>query len=168
MLISAPESTTGVSFSKSRVCFKHPFRAIWLQHNLCNLYRVLFRDVYRDVYVASAEAEVAELKPESFEIPECLGAGVDMGLLLEAVVVAFGFEHHGHPVVSCVMRWLFMATANYVYHIIFFSCRTFRGQANACRVRQKQISLIWRKRDATFHPRVLRCCFRPRGIPSRN
>ena len=81
--------------------------------------------------MTSAEAEVAEFKSEAFEIPERLGAGVDMGLFLETVVVAFGFKHHRDPVVSGVDRWLFMATANNINYInhSFVSCRTFKGQA---------------------------------------
>jgi hypothetical protein len=36
------------------------------------------------------------------------------------------------------------------------------------RATRKRYGLMGEKRDATFHPRVLRCCFRPRGIPSRS
>jgi hypothetical protein len=100
--------------------------------------------------VTSAKAEVAEFKPESFKIPERFNTRVDMRLFFETVVVAFGFKHHSHPIVSCVNRWLFMATAHYTYHIIFCSCRTFRGQANACRVRQKRDMLCLEKKEMRF------------------
>ena len=108
--------------------------------------------------MTSAEAKVAEFKPEVFKIPERLGAGVDMRLLFETVVVAFGFKHHGHPVVSCVNRLLFMATAIYILHIVFCSCRAFIGhiQSGVPRATKNRYGLMGEKRDATFHPRVLR------------
>jgi hypothetical protein len=87
--------------------------------------------------MTSSEAEVAEFEPKSFKISERLNTRVDMRLFFKTVVVAFGFKHHGHPIISCVNRWLFMATAHYINHS-FFSCRTLKGQAKACRVRQKR------------------------------
>jgi len=125
-------------------------------------------DIDWKMHMTSAKSEVAEFKSKSFKILKRLGAGVDMRLFFKTVEVAFGFKHHGHPVVSCVNRWLFMATAIYIYHTNFFSCRVFVGQAKACRTRQKRYCLAGEKRDATFHLRVLRCCFRPRSIPSRS
>ena len=168
MFVSTPESTSLVTFAESGVCLKHLSGTIGFKHGLGGLNGVLLRDINRDMYVISAKSKVAEFKSKSFKIPERLGAGIDMRLFFETVEVAFGFKHHGHPVVSCVNRWLFMATANYIYHTIFCSCRVREGQANACRTRQKSNCLSGEKGDATFHLRVLRYCFRPRGILSRS
>jgi hypothetical protein len=128
VLVTAPESTTWVALSEPWVHLKQLLGTVGFEHDLSGLNGVLFRDVDWEMHVTSAKAEVAEFKPEVFEFPERLGAGVDMRLLLEAVVVAFGFEHHGDPVVSCVMRWLFMASAIYILHG-FVSCRAFVGRA---------------------------------------
>jgi hypothetical protein len=100
------------------------------------------------------EAEITELKTKSFQVPECLDADVDINLFSKTIVSVVSDEHHGHPVIAGVIRNLFRATANYIFHNNFFSCRTFRGQANACRVRQKRYYLAGEKRDATFHLRV--------------
>ena len=104
MFVPAPESTAGVALVESGVSLEHFLGTVGFEHGLCGFDGVLFRDVDGEVYVASAKAEVAEFKPEAFEISERLDAGVDVGLLLEAVVVAFGLKHHGDPVVPCVMR----------------------------------------------------------------
>ena len=106
--------------------------------------------------MVKGETEVAELEPEAFQVVERLDADVDIDLFSKTVVSVVGDEHHSHPVIAGVTRNLFRATANYIFHIEFFSCRTFRGQANACRVRQKRVWFDWRKRDAAFHLRVLR------------
>jgi hypothetical protein len=66
-----------------------------------------------------------------------LDTDVDVDLLSKTVVSVVGDEHHGHPVIASIIRNLFRATANYIFHTEFFSCRTFKGQAKACRVRQK-------------------------------
>ncbi len=68
---------------------------------------------------------------------ERLEKNVDIDLFSKTVISVVGDEHHGHPVIAGVTRNLFRATANYIFHNNFFSCRTFRGQANVCRVRQK-------------------------------
>jgi hypothetical protein len=120
MFVSAPETTAWIALVKSWVRLKHLPTAVGFEHGLSGLNGVLFRDVDREMDVTSAETEVAEFKSESFKIQERLGAGIDMRLFFETVVVAFCFKHHGHPVVSCVYRWLFMATANYINHSVFF------------------------------------------------
>jgi len=170
VFVSTPEITTWVSFAESRVRLKHLFCTIGFKHGLSGLDGVLFRDVYREMHVTSAKTKVAKFKLEAFKIPERLGTGIDMRLFFETVVVAFGFKHHGYPIVSCVNRLLFMATAIYIIHIFFVSCRAFIGhtQGGVPRATRKRYGLMGEKRDATFHPRVLRCCFRPRGIPSRS
>jgi hypothetical protein len=68
---------------------------------------------------------------------ERLNTSVDIDLFSKTIVSIVGDKHHGHPVITGVTRNLFRATATYNTHIFFFSCRTFKGQANACRVRQK-------------------------------
>lgn len=105
--------------------------------------------------MVECKTEFPKLKTESLQVVEGLKQDVDIDLFSKAVISVVGDEHHGHPVIASVTRNLFRATANYIYHTNFFSCRTFRGQANACRVRQKQISFVWRKKDATFHLRVI-------------
>ena len=104
VFVSAPESASRVALVKSGVRLEHLLGTVGFEHGLSGLDGVFFRDVDREVHVTSAKAEVEEFKPEAFEISERLGTGVDMGLFLEAVVVAFGLEHHGDPVVSCVIR----------------------------------------------------------------
>jgi len=84
------------------------------------------------------ETEVAELKTKSLQVMECLNADLDVYLFSKTIVSVVGDKHHRHPVITGVTRNLFRATANYIYHIVFFSCRTLIGQANACRVRQKR------------------------------
>jgi len=118
VFVSAPESTSWVAFVKSRVHLEHLLGTVGFEHGLSGLNGVFLRNIDREMHVTSAKAEVAEFKPEAFKIPERLGAGIDMRLLLEAVVVAFGLEHHGDPVVSCVNRWLFIASAVFSFHIV--------------------------------------------------
>ena len=120
MFVSTPETTAWVAFAKPGVRLKHLFAAVGFEHGFSGLNGVFFRDVDWKMDVTSAEAEVTEFKAETFEIPERLSTGVNMRLFQEAVVVAFGLEHHGDPVVSCVNRWFFMATANYINHSVFF------------------------------------------------
>ena len=114
------------------------------------------------------ETEITELKSKSFQVTECLDAGVDIDLFSKTVISVVGDKHHGHPVIAGVTRNLFRATAIYIFHKDFFSCRTFIGQANACRVRQKQIWFDWRKKRCDFSSAGLSLRFRPRSIPSRN
>ncbi len=155
MIIPAPESTTWVSLSETWKGFEHFLGSIGLQHDLSGLYGVPFRDVHQEVDMVECKTKVSELKTESFQVVERLDADVDVDLLSKTVISVVGDKHHGHPVIAGVTRNLFRATANYIFHTDIFSCRTFIGQANACRVRQKQISFVWRKRDATFHLRVI-------------
>ena len=137
VFVSAPESAPWVPLAESGMLLEHLSRAVGFEHGLSGLNGVLLRNIDREMHVTSAKTEVAEFKPEAFKIPERLGAGVDMRLFFKTVVVAFGLKHHGDPVVSCVSRWLFIASATYITHLNIFSCRTFRGQAKACRTRQK-------------------------------
>ena len=73
------------------------------------------------------ESEVAELKPEAFQIVERLSAGVNMILFSETFISFLGDKHHCHPVIAGVTRNLFRAIAIYNFHIVCFSCRTFIG-----------------------------------------
>ena len=168
VFVSAPESTPWVAFVKSRVRLKHLPSTVGFEHGLGGLDGVLFRDVDREMHVTSAKSKVAEFKPEAFKIPECLGAGVNMRLFFKTIVVALGLEHHGHPVVSCVMRWLFMATAIYILHGFCFLSRRYRAGERLPRATRSRIVLLSKKSWAAFHLRVLRCCFRPRSILSRS
>jgi len=68
----------------------------------------------------TSESELPKLESESFEFTESLSAGINVGLFSKTVVSVLGVEFHGDPVVSCVMRWLFKASAIYIFHIVFF------------------------------------------------
>jgi len=91
------------------------------------------------MHVNPCKTEYTELESKWFKFTKSFNAGVDMGLFSETVVSAFGVKFHGDPVVSCVMRWLFMATAVYIFHTKFSPVAPSIGQANACRVRQKDM-----------------------------
>jgi hypothetical protein len=138
VFVAAPESAAGVSLSEAWEVFEHFLGGVRFQHDLCNLNGVPLWYIDQEVDMVKGKAEVAELKPEAFEVMERLGADVNVDLFSKTVVSVVGDEHHGHPVIASVTRNLFRATANYIFHNNFFSCRTFRGQANACRVRQKR------------------------------
>jgi len=156
MFIPTPESTAWVSLSEAREGFKHFLSCVGFEHDLSGLDGVLFWDVHQEMDMVEGKTEFSKLEPESFQVVERLEKDVDIDLFSETVIPVMGDEHHGHPVITGVTRNLFRATAIYnIIHKVFCSCRTFRGQANACRVRQKQISFVWRKRDATFHLRVI-------------
>jgi len=119
VFITTPEAAPWIAFMKTGVLFKHLLAAIGFKHSLSGLDGISLGDVDWEMHMTSAKAEVAEFKPEVFEISKRLGTGVDMGLFSETVEVAFCFKHHSDPVVTCVYRWLFMATANYnIIHTI--------------------------------------------------
>jgi hypothetical protein len=85
------------------------------------------------------KTEVTEFKSEAFQVPERLGASVNMGLFPETVISFFSSKHHGHPVIAGVMNNFFRGYAIYIFHKDFFSCRVREGQVNACRTRQKRV-----------------------------
>ena len=118
MFVAAPESTPWVAFVKSRVRLEHLLGTVGFEHGLSGLNRVFLRNIDREMHMTSAKTEVAEFKPEAFKIPERLSAGIDMRLFFKTVVVAFSLKHHGDPVVSCVSRWLFIASAVFNFHIV--------------------------------------------------
>ena len=96
--------------------------------------------------MVQGEAKVAELESKTFRLAKSLDAGVNVDLLSKTIISVVGDKHHGHPVIAGATRNLFRATANYIFHKDLFSCRTFNGQANACRVRQKKSMVyLWRK-----------------------
>ena len=74
-------------------------------------------DVDLKMYMVFGEAEFAELKAKAFQVMERLDTGVDVALFSEVAVSVVCRNHHGYPVVSCVMRQLFIASANYIFHI---------------------------------------------------
>ena len=98
---------------------------------------VPFWNVNLEMYVVFGEAEFAKLKTKAFQIPERLGTDIDVALFSEVSVSFMCWKHHGYPVVSCVDRWLFIATAIYIFHTKFSPVAPIIGQANACRVRLK-------------------------------
>jgi hypothetical protein len=103
------------------------------------------------------ESELTKLEPESFEFTESLGAGVDVGLFSETVVSALGVKFHGDPVVSCVMRWFFIASAIFYFHSNeFLLSHLYRAGECLPRATKRRYSLTGEKRDAAFLLRVLR------------
>ncbi len=54
--------------------------------------------------MVAAKSNFPKLKAVRFEFVEGGGTGINMGLLLEAVVPAFRHEHKGDPVISHVAR----------------------------------------------------------------
>jgi hypothetical protein len=67
------------------------------------------------------------------------------------------------------MRWLFIASATYIFHIMNFSCRTFIGQAYCLsRATKKRYVLTGKKRCGFPSAGLSPNGFRPRSIPSRN
>jgi hypothetical protein len=101
--------------------------------------------------MVECEIEFPKLKAEAFQVAERLEEDVDIDLFSKTVISVVGNEHHRHPVIASVSRNLFRATANYIFHIEIFSCRTFRGQAKACRTRQKRVSFDYlRKKRCDF------------------
>ena len=167
VFVAAPETAAWVSFPEPRMHFKHHFRAIRLQHTLCSFYRVLFWDVHWEVNMTSSKSKITKFKSKPFEISKCLGACIDMRLFLKTAVITFGFKHHGHPIVPGVMRWLFIASAIFNFHSNeFLLSHLYRAGECLPRATKRRYSLTGEKRDAAFHLRVFRLCFRPRSIPS--
>jgi hypothetical protein len=150
MLVPAPEPAAWVSLPETGEGFKHFLSSVGFEHDLGGLDGVLLRYVHQEVDMVECKTEFSKLKTELFQVVERLKQNVDVDLFSKTVIPVVGDEHHGHPVIASVTRNLFRATANYIFHIEIFSCRTFRGQANACRVRQKKISFVWRKKGCDF------------------
>ncbi len=75
-----------------------------------------------------SEAEFAELESKAFQVVECLDASIDMALFSEVPISVMCGKHHSYPVVSSVMYWLFMATAIYNIHRLFFPVAPFKGR----------------------------------------
>ena len=108
------------------------------------------------VYMVFGEAEFAELKPKAFQVMERLDTGVNVALFSEVSVSVVCWKHHGYPVVSCVSRWLFIASAIYIFHKVFFSCRVLKGQAESLpHATKKEYGLSGEKETAS-HLRALR------------
>jgi hypothetical protein len=116
MVISTPEATMWVPFSKPREGFEHLPCGIGFEYDLCGFNRVPFWDVHQEVDMIEGKAEVAKLEPKAFQVMERLDAGVDVDLFSKAIISVAG-----------VTRNLFRATANYIFHTIFFSCRVREG-----------------------------------------
>ena len=147
MVVPTPEPAAWVSFPEAREGFEHFPGCVGFEHDLSGFDGVPLRDVDQEVYVVEGEAEVAELEPEAFQVKERLDAEVDVDLLSKTVVSVVGDEHHRHPVIAGVTRNLFRATAIYIYHIVFCSCRVREGRANARRTRQNRVWFCWRKKE---------------------
>ena len=110
MFIPTPKTPTRITFPETRMHFKHFFRTMGFKHNLSILQRIFFWNIYREMNMISSETKIAELKPKTFQIPECLGTRINMRLFPEAVESAFSWKHHSHPVVPCVTCWFFIVT----------------------------------------------------------
>jgi len=111
-------------------------------------------DIDLEMDMVLSEAEFTELKTKTFQVPKRLSAGVDVALFSKISVSIMGGKHHNHPVVSCVSRWLFIATAIYIFHTKFSPVAPSIGQAKCLPRATKEKSVDLLKRDATFHLRV--------------
>ena len=120
-------TATWIQLPEPRMSLEYLFRTMRFEHDFCLFNRVPFRNVDLEMNVNSSKTKLAELKSKPFEFAKSLGAGIDVGLFSETVVPAFGVKLHRDPVVACVMRWLFIASATYNFHIFDFSCRTITG-----------------------------------------
>ena len=97
--------------------------------------------------MVQSETKVTELKPKAFEIMERLDAGVDIDLFSKTVISIVGDKHHGYPVITGVTRNLFRATANYINHTIFFSCRVAKGAGECLPHATKKIIVYLEKKE---------------------
>ena len=119
MFVSTPESTTWIAQAKSWVRLKHLSGGIGLDEDLSILDRIPLRNIDLEMDMVFSEAEFDELKTKTFQVSKRLNAGVYVALFSKISVSIMGEKHHRHPVVSCVSRWLFIATAIYIFHTTF-------------------------------------------------
>ena len=104
----------------------------------------------------ACKTELTKFKPKWFKFTESVDAGVDVRLFSEAVVPAFGVELHRDPIISCVMRQLFIASATYIFHTNFAPVAPIKGQADGLpRATKGENVESAKKGDAAFHLRVL-------------
>ena len=76
-------------------------------------------DVDLEMHVVFGEAEFAELKAKTFQVPERLDTGIDVALFTEISVSFMCRKHHRHPVIAGVTRNLFRATAICIFQNFF-------------------------------------------------
>jgi len=138
MFVPAPETPTWITFPETRMHFKHFFRTMGFKHNLSILQWIFFWNIYREMNMISSETKINELKPKTFQIPECLGTRINMRLFPEAVESAFSWKHHSHPVVPCVTCWFFIATTITNYHIFLFLSRLYEADSRRPAARGKK------------------------------
>ena len=127
MFVSAPETAAWIQFPEARMALEYLFCTMGFEHDFSILDGIPLRNVDLEMDMNSSKTKLAELESKPFKFTKSLGAGIDVGLFAETVVPAFGVKLHRDPVVACVMRWLFIASATYIFHIMNFSCRTFKG-----------------------------------------
>ncbi len=169
MFVSAPETAAWIQFPEARMALKYLFCTMGFEHDFRILDGIPLRNVDLKMDMNSSKTKLAELESKWFEFTKPFGAGVDVRLFPETIVSILGVEFHGYPVVSCVMRWLFIASATYIFHIMNFSCRTFIGQAYCLsRATKKRYVLTGKKRCGFPSAGLSPNGFRPRSIPSRN
>ena len=129
----------------------------------------MLRDVHQEVDMVQGKAEVAELKPEAFQVMERLDADINVDLFSKTVISVVGDKHHGHPVIAGVTRNLFRATANYnVIHKFFAPVASVKGRRMPAARDKKEYSLMGEKRRCDFSSAGLSLRFRPHSILSRN
>ena len=112
-------------------------------------------DVHQEMNVVHGETEVAEFELEAFEFMERLDTDVDIDLFSKTIVSVVSDEHHRHPVIACVTRNLFRATAIYNIHEFFSPVASVKGRQLPA-ARDKTDYDLAGEKDATFHLRVLR------------
>ena len=97
-----------------------------------------------------SKAEFAELKTKTFQVSKRLNAGVYVALFSKISVSIMGGKHHRYPVVSCVSRWLFIATAMYIFHTKFSPVAPSIGQAKCLPRATKKVLFDRRKKRCDF------------------
>ena len=149
MFIPAPETTTRVTSAKPWGGFEHTPAGVLFHHNLRGLNWVSFRDVHLEMNMIPGEPEIPKHVPVAFHSMERLGARIYVLLFLEAVIVAFCFEHHGHPVIAGVTRNLFRASATYNFIQSFCLLSRLYRAGSICLPHATRIcnSVWWKKEN---------------------
>lgn len=100
MFMTTPETTTWISFSKTRMFFEHSFSISRFKHNLYGFNCIVSWYVYLDIVnMVPSETKLAELKAKTLQVMERLGASVDVTLFSEVWISIVCGKHHGDPVI---------------------------------------------------------------------
>ena len=101
---------------------KHASRGARFEHNLRYLNRVALWDICLEMGMAAAETKGSKYEAAPLEFAKGCRAGIDVRLLLEAVIPALGHEHERYPIVPRVLllaeRFIVPTRQNF-FHISF-------------------------------------------------